>query len=133
MMRLAIAPKSTERNQRKTPQIAKSIIGLKIPPKITKMKKTLQLKIEEDWAQIYGWIDGNQVFIRCGNNLNILQLFGRLGRSLTSLLSSLLHEAHPHLAKWSPKAYGVGEGCLPQQSYGSIYSENQKTRMPLWA
>jgi hypothetical protein len=41
MMRLAIAPKSTERNQRKTPQIAKSIIGLKIPPKITKMKKNI--------------------------------------------------------------------------------------------
>jgi hypothetical protein len=27
----------------------------------------------------------------------------------------------------------VGEGYLPQQPYGSIYSKNQKARMPLWA
>jgi hypothetical protein len=50
-----------------------------------------------------------------------------------SHLSSLLYDMkHTHtLAKWNPKAQGVGEGYLPQQPYGSIYSENQKTRIPL--
>jgi hypothetical protein len=61
------------------------------------------------------YIDANQEFTRCGNHSNILPLFKRLGRSLTSLLSSLRHESHPHLAKWSPKAWRVGEGFLPQQ------------------
>jgi hypothetical protein len=47
-----------------------------------------------------------------------------------SLLSSLLYDMKhtPHLAKWRPKAKGVGEGCLPQQPHGSIDSKNQKTR-----
>jgi hypothetical protein len=73
----------------------KSNIGPKIPPKIMKMKniaaqdmRTVSLKDS--------WIDANQEFTRCGN---ILPLFGRLGRSITSLLSSLRHEARPHLAK----------------------------------
>jgi hypothetical protein len=39
------------------------------------------------------YIDANQMFTRCGNHPNILSLFGRLGRSPTSLLSSLRHEA----------------------------------------
>ncbi len=75
----------------------------------------------------------NQTSTRCGNHHNIVPLFEGLERFLTSLIFSLRHDAHPHLAKWIPKAMGVGEGCLPQQPYGSIYSKNQKTRMPLWA
>jgi hypothetical protein len=58
-----------------------------------------------------------------------------LGRSLTSLLSSLRHEGHPHLAKWKSKAKGVGEGTrvtFPQQPYDFIYMWKQKTRMPMW-
>jgi hypothetical protein len=45
------------------------------------------------------YIDANEEFTRCGKHPNILPLFERLRRSLTSLLSSLRHEAHPHLAK----------------------------------
>jgi hypothetical protein len=37
----------------------------------------------------HGYIDVNQEFIRCRNHSNILSLFERLGRSHTSLLSSL--------------------------------------------
>jgi hypothetical protein len=43
---------------------------------------------------------------------NILILFERLGRSLTSLLSSLTHEGHTHLAKWRPTSKG-GRGIPP--------------------
>jgi hypothetical protein len=32
----------------------------------------------------------------CENHPNILPFFGKLGRSLTFLLSSLRYEAHPH-------------------------------------
>jgi hypothetical protein len=63
----------------------------KIPLKIMKIK-TLQLKIGEDLAQTHGCIDANQESTRCGNQPNILPLFGRLGRTLTSLLSSLRHK-----------------------------------------
>jgi hypothetical protein len=59
----------------------------------------LQLKIGDDSTQTHGCIDANQEFTRCENHLNILPLFGRLGKSLTSLISSLRHEAHPHLSK----------------------------------
>jgi hypothetical protein len=76
----------------------KSKIGPKIPQKITRIK-TLQLKVGEVLAQNDSYIDSNQEFSRCENHQNILQLFGRLGRCLTSLLSPLRHEAHPHLAK----------------------------------
>jgi hypothetical protein len=53
-----------------------------------KMKK-LQHEIGDDLTQKHGYIDVNQEFTRCGNHPNILPLFGRLRRSLTSLLSSL--------------------------------------------
>jgi hypothetical protein len=53
----------------------------------------------DDLTQTHVCIDANQEFIRCGYHPNILSLFGRLGRSLTYLLSSLRHKAHPHLAK----------------------------------
>jgi hypothetical protein len=56
--------------------------------------KTLQLKIGEDLAQTHGCIDANKVSTRCGIHPDILPLFGRLGRYLTSLLSSLRHEAY---------------------------------------
>jgi hypothetical protein len=59
----------------------------------------LQLKIGDDSTQKDSYIDTNQEFTRCGNHPNILPLFRRLGRSLTSLLSSLRYEAHPHLTK----------------------------------
>jgi hypothetical protein len=72
-------------NQRKTPQIVKSKIGQKIPPKIM---------VGDDSTQKDSYIDASQEFTRCGNHPNILPLFGRLMRSLTSLLSSLRHEAH---------------------------------------
>jgi hypothetical protein len=61
--------------------------------------KTLPLKIGDDSTQKDKYIDGNQEFARCGNQSNILPLFGRLVKSLTSFISSLRHEAHQHLAK----------------------------------
>jgi hypothetical protein len=39
------------------------------------------------------------VFTRCGNHQNLLTLFERLERSHTSVISSLRHEAHSHIAK----------------------------------
>jgi hypothetical protein len=54
-----------------------------------KNKKILQLKIGDDLTLKHDYIDGNQEFIRCRNQPNILPLFRRLGRSLISLLSSL--------------------------------------------
>jgi hypothetical protein len=54
----------------------------------------LYLKIGDDSTLKHDYIDVNQEFTRCENHTNILSLFGRLGRSLTSLLSSLRHEAH---------------------------------------
>jgi hypothetical protein len=62
-------------------------------------KKTKQLEEGDDSIQKHNYIDANQEFTRCINHPNILPLFGRLGRSLTSILSSLLHEAHTKLAK----------------------------------
>jgi hypothetical protein len=83
-----------------------------------------------DSIQTHGCIDVNQEFTRCGNHPNILPLFGRLERSLTSLISSLRHEAHPHLGKWRSKAKGVEERSLPQQPYGFIYSKNKRLECP---
>jgi hypothetical protein len=54
----------------------------------------LQLKIVNELTQIQGYIDANQESIRCGNHPNNLPLFGRSGRSLTSLLPYLRHEAY---------------------------------------
>jgi hypothetical protein len=81
----------------------------------------LQLKEGDDLTQKHSYIDENQEITRCENHPIILALFGRFGRSLTSLVSSLRHEAHPHLAKIKSYNKGVGEGYLPQQPYGSIY------------
>jgi hypothetical protein len=70
----------------------------KIPPKISKMKN-----IATEQGRLFNpknsYIDANQEFIRCGNHPDILPLFERLVRSLTSLLPSLRHEEHPHLPK----------------------------------
>jgi hypothetical protein len=59
----------------------------KIPPKIKKMKIIL--------AHRKRWFNPNPLanpeFTRCGNHPNILPLFERLERSLTSLLSSPRH------------------------------------------
>jgi hypothetical protein len=96
-MRLLLAPKSME-GIKKTPQIAKSKIEAKIPPKITKMKNGAAHR-ETRFNPKHNYIEANQMFTRCGNHPNILPLFRRLGRSLTSLISSLRHEAHPHLSK----------------------------------
>jgi hypothetical protein len=92
--------------------------------------KIFQLIERGDSIQTHGCIDVNQEFTRCGNHPNILPVFERFGRSLTSLLSSLRHEVHQHLPKWRPKAKGVEEGCLPQQPYGSIYSVNKRLECP---
>jgi hypothetical protein len=54
----------------------------------------MQLKIREELAQTHRCIDANQESTKCENHPNILPLIGRLGRSLTSLLSSLKHEVH---------------------------------------
>jgi hypothetical protein len=54
----------------------------------------LQLKIGDDLIQKDSYIVANQEFTRCEIHPNILPLFGRLGRFLTSLLPSLKHEAH---------------------------------------
>jgi hypothetical protein len=70
------------RNRRKTPPIARSKIGSKIPPKIMKMK-ILQHKIGDDLTQTHIYIDANQEFTRCGNHHNILPLFGGFDGSLT--------------------------------------------------
>jgi hypothetical protein len=77
-MRLILAPKSMEG----------------IEEKLLKSQKMKDGPTQKD-----SYIDANQWFTRCGNHPNILPLFGRYWRSLTSLLSSLRHEAHPHLAK----------------------------------
>jgi hypothetical protein len=53
----------------------------------------------DDSTQNDSYIDANQEFTRCENYPNILPLFGRLRRSLTSLLSSLTQEAYPDQAK----------------------------------
>jgi hypothetical protein len=46
-------------------------------------------------------------------------------------LSLLYNLKHTHtLAKMKPKAKGLGEGCLPQQPYGSIYRENKRLECP---
>jgi hypothetical protein len=81
------------RNRRKTPQIMKSKSGQKYLQKSQKWK-ILQIKIGYDSTPKDTYLDAKQEFTRCGNHPNILSLFGRMGRSLTSLLSSLRHEAH---------------------------------------
>jgi hypothetical protein len=70
----------------------------KIPSKITKMKNGAAHE-ETRFNPKHGYIEANQIFTRCENHPNILPLFERLGRSLTSLISSLRHEAHLHLSK----------------------------------
>jgi hypothetical protein len=90
MMRPILAPKFMEGIQEKLLKSRSKKIGPKIPPKI----KILQLKIGEDLAQTQGCIDANQESTRCENHPNVLSLFGRLERSLTSLISSLRHEAY---------------------------------------
>jgi hypothetical protein len=87
------------RNQRNTLQIARTKIGPKLPLKIKKLKKIFQHIKRGDSTQTHGCINANQLFTCCGNHPNILPLLERLGRSLTSLLSSVRHEAHPHLSK----------------------------------
>jgi hypothetical protein len=73
----------------------------KIRPKNTSKNHEKTLLHEEgyDSIQRHSYIDANQEFTKCRNQPNILPIFGRLGRSLTYLLSSLRHEAHPQLAK----------------------------------
>jgi hypothetical protein len=69
----------------------------------------LKLKIGDDSTQKDSYIDANQGFTMCETHPNILSLFGRLGRSITSLLSSLRHEAHPHVSKMKSKRLGGWE------------------------
>jgi hypothetical protein len=86
-----------------------------------------------DSIQTHECIDANQEFTRCGNHSNILPLIGRLRRSLTSLLSSPRHDAHPHLAKQRLKSKGGGRGIPPTTTLWLYLWQKQKTRMLLWA
>jgi hypothetical protein len=97
MMRLTLAPNPIEGIEEKKSSYHEIENPAKIPPKIK--KKTLQHVKGDDSIQKHSYIDVNQEFTRFGNHSDILSLYKRLGRSLTSLLSSLRHEAHPHLAK----------------------------------
>jgi hypothetical protein len=87
--RLVLAPKTMEEIDENS-----SNREIENTSKNHKKLKILQLKIGEDLAQTHGYIDANQEFTRCRNHPNILLLFGRSERSLTSLLPSLGHEAH---------------------------------------
>jgi hypothetical protein len=86
-------------------------------------RKTWQHKVGDDSIQKHIYIDVNQ---ECGNHPNILPLFARLGRSLTSLLSSLKHEAYPHLSKNNDLSEGRGRGMaeyliLSTNPWGPMY------------
>jgi hypothetical protein len=98
MMRLILAP-NPRKKSKKNPSNHKVKNRAKNTSEKHKNKKTLQLNIGDYLTQTHGCIDTNEEFIRCRNHPNILPLFERLGRSLTSLLSFLRHEAHPHLSK----------------------------------
>jgi hypothetical protein len=98
MMRLILAPKSMEGIEQKLLKSGSQKSGQKYLRKSQKYK-TLQLKIGDDSTQKDSYINANQKFTRCENHPNILPLFRRLGRSLTSLLSSLRHKHTPHLVK----------------------------------
>jgi hypothetical protein len=50
--------------------------------------------MEGDSTQKDDYIDANHECTMCENHPNILPLFRRLGRSLTSLLSYLGHKVH---------------------------------------
>jgi hypothetical protein len=93
MMRLILAPKSMEEIKEELLKSQSKKSGQKYLQKSQKWK-ILQLKIGDDSTQKDSYIDANQEFTRCENHPSILPLFERLGRSLTSLLSSLGHEAH---------------------------------------
>jgi hypothetical protein len=90
MIRPILAPKSKEGIEEK---LLKSW-NKKLGQKYLQKWKNLQLNKGDESTQKDSYIDANQEFTRCGNQPNIFLLFGRLGRSLTSLLSSLGHEAH---------------------------------------
>jgi hypothetical protein len=93
-MRLTLEPKSMEGIEEKLLKSCDWKLGQKYLWKSWK-RKTLQHEEGDDLIQKHSYIDVNQEFTRCGNHSDILPLFERLGRSLTSLW----HEAHPHLAK----------------------------------
>jgi hypothetical protein len=100
------------RNRRKLLKSRSQKSGQKYLQKSWKWK-TLQLKIGDELTQTHGCIDTNQESTRCGNHPNILPLFGRLGRPLTSLLSSLRHEAHTTPSKMKTQSQGGGRGIPP--------------------
>jgi hypothetical protein len=93
MMRLILAPKSMEEIKEELLKSQSKKSGQKYLRKSQKWK-ILQLKIVDDSTQKGSYIDANQEFTRCENHPCSLPLFERSGRSLTSLLSSLGHEAH---------------------------------------
>jgi hypothetical protein len=90
MMTLVLAPKSMEGIEEKLFKSRSHKSGQKNLQKSQKWK-TLQLKIGDELTQTQRCIDANQESTRCENHPNILPLFGRSGRSLTSLLSSHTH------------------------------------------
>jgi hypothetical protein len=105
MMRLILAPKPTKEIDKKT-QIAGSEIGPKIPPKIIKIKKTLQHKIGHDLTQKHGYIDANEKITWCENHHNILPLFTGLEGSLTFSLPLSYTMKHTHTSQKETMARG---------------------------
>jgi hypothetical protein len=98
MMRLVLAPKFTEGIKEKLLKSRSKKSGQKYLQKSQKLK-TLHLNKGDDSTQKDSYIDANQKFTNCENHSNIIPLFIRLVKSLSSLLSSLIHEAHPHHTK----------------------------------
>jgi hypothetical protein len=94
-MRLILAPKPTEEINEKLLKSWDRKSGQKYLQKSQKWK-IFQHKIRDDLTQTYCYINVNQVFTRCGNNNNILSLFGGLEGSLTfsPLLSYTMKHAH---------------------------------------
>jgi hypothetical protein len=104
-----------EHSQRRDCLACKEILGdaQVLEGEEKKLPKLSELKIGDDLTQTHICVDADQEFTRCGNHPNILPLFGRLGRSLTSLLSSLRHEAHPHHSENENLKQRRGRGIPP--------------------
>jgi hypothetical protein len=90
----------------------------------------LQLKIGEDLAQTHRYIDANKVPTMCGIHSNILPPFGRLGRFITSFLSSLRHEAHTTPRKMKTKSQGVGEGSSHNSPMVLLIAKTKRQKCP---
>jgi hypothetical protein len=105
-------------------------------------ENTPKIKEKEKWVAHLetrsitkiSYIGKNQMSTRCGNRLNILLVFGRLGRISHNLFTFLLHLKHTTPLKRLNLNQGVEEGWLKclhlHQPLGSIYSENKILECP---